>query len=797
VSDSLDEFEVGAVPKRARSTVPVRTTTRRHPSDVLRLLLGLALFAWAAIAVGSADPSRAEINFFRLVNQLPAPAGAPLVGIMQLGALFAVPVVAAVCVLGRRPRLGKLVLLGGTVAWLVAKGLEALVAQRPPDERITGVVLHGAVTPGLSFPATHVAVAAAMATVASPYLSRSARRTTWLLVALVAVARLYVGAHFPADVLGGFAVGWVVGSAIHLLFGAPRGFPDPRVLAARLTEEGLEIAAIAPIDPRSGSFRVDTVSGEALHVRVADRDRGDADWLYRLWRLAAFRDPIESHDVRDTDRAVEHEALALVLAARHGVPTPLVSWTHRISDSESVLVREWVHGRDLSAAAPQDDAPLRDAWCLLARLHRAGISHGAATPGSFILTEDGVVVVRLAGARLRATQAEFRHDVAELLASSAAVVGAERAVRCAGEALGAAPLLDALPVVQPLALSNPTRAALRATGTTVDEIRRAIAALGTEPSARAERPLWVVGRNLAPLVLGAVALVVLLAQIGNFRVALDAARTANPAWLACAVLIAGGGYVMAASSLMGAAPEALALFRTTVVQFAAAFTNRIAPAGIGAMATNIRYLERTGIRRSRAATTVGINAAAGGIVHVALLLTVVPIAGLHASIHLPSAPDLSDYWPIAAAILLALSLAGLWYWRHGLGDIMNRVRPHARDIRGVLAEPRRTLLLFGGSLGVTTAQAFVFVACLESVGVHLPVLTMVAVFLAGSALAAAAPTPGGLGALEAALVAGLGQVGVPAAPAVAAVLMSRIIGYWLPVLPGWLAFNTATRNGTL
>jgi undecaprenyl-diphosphatase len=256
-------------------------------------------------------------------------------------------------------------------------------------------------------------------------------------------------------------------------------------------------------------------------------------------------------------------------------------------------------------------------------------------------------------------------------------------------------------------------------------------------------------------------------------------------------------YLMAGVSLMGAAPDALALGRTVVVQFAASFTNRIAPAGIGAMATNIRYLERSGIRRARAATSIGINAAAGGIVHVLLLLTIIPIAGLRTNVHLPSAPDLSDYWPVVVAIIVGLSIAGVWYWRHGLSTVIERVRPHARDIHGVLEQPKRALMLFGGSLGVTTGQALVFVACLESVGVHLSVLTAVAVFLAGSALAAAAPTPGGLGALEAALIAGLGQVGVASAPAVAAVLMSRIIGYWLPVLPGWLAFNTSTHNGTL
>jgi undecaprenyl-diphosphatase len=106
-------------------------------------------------------------------------------------------------------------------------------------------------------------------------------------------------------------------------------------------------------------------------------------------------------------------------------------------------------------------------------------------------------------------------------------------------------------------------------------------------------------------------------------------------------------------------------------------------------------------------------------------------------------------------------------------------------------------MLLGGSIGVTLMQAFVLVACVEAVGVHLPVLTVVGVSLAGAALAAAAPTPGGLGAIEAALIAGLGRVGVASAPAVAAVLMSRLIGYWLPVLPGWFAFNAATRNGML
>jgi undecaprenyl-diphosphatase len=117
-----------------------------------------------------------EINVFRLVNQLPAAFAPPLVGVMQLGALAAVPVFALIALLGHRPRLARLLFLGGGLAWGLAKALQVLIGQEPPEVVLGKVTLHGAVAPGFSFPSTHVAVVAALAAVAGPYLSRPHRR---------------------------------------------------------------------------------------------------------------------------------------------------------------------------------------------------------------------------------------------------------------------------------------------------------------------------------------------------------------------------------------------------------------------------------------------------------------------------------------------------------------------------------------------------------------------------------------------------------------------------------------------
>ena len=73
-------------------------------------------------------------------------------------------------------------------------------------------------------------------------------------------------------------------------------------------------------------------------------------------------------------------------------------------------------------------------------------------------------------------------------------------------------------------------------------------------------------------------------------------------------------------------------------------------------------------------------------------------------------------------------------------------------------------------------------------------ILIAAVYMGAAAIAAAAPSPGGLGAIEAALVAGLTGIGMQAGPAVSAVLLYRLATYWLPVAPGWLSWRALLRQ---
>jgi glycosyltransferase 2 family protein len=93
---------------------------------------------------------------------------------------------------------------------------------------------------------------------------------------------------------------------------------------------------------------------------------------------------------------------------------------------------------------------------------------------------------------------------------------------------------------------------------------------------------------------------------------------------------------------------------------------------------------------------------------------------------------------------------------------------------------------------------FSYIVCvflsIEAFGGGLSFAQVGAVYLAGSAVATAAPTPGGLGALEAALIAGFVAAGLPNTVAVPAVFLYRFATFWLPILPGWVGYSWLRRK---
>lgn len=98
-------------------------------------------------------------------------------------------------------------------------------------------------------------------------------------------------------------------------------------------------------------------------------------------------------------------------------------------------------------------------------------------------------------------------------------------------------------------------------------------------------------------------------------------------------------------------------------------------------------------------------------------------------------------------------------------------------------------------MGWPLVEVVAFALCVHAVGGTLPFVEVAAVYLGGNLLASAAPTPGGLGAIEAALTAGLSGLGMPAGAAASAVLIFRLLTFWLSIPVGWLALRVAERRG--
>lgn len=189
---------------------------RERGGDVIGLCLGTALLAVTA-ELARRGLGSTESRMFRWPNDLPDEGYRAVWFPMQYGTFGTVPGLAAVAVVRRRFTLAGAILIAGTGAWVLAKAVKRPVGRGRPAALLPHVRLRGREEGDLGFPSGHAAVSAALTVVIRPYVPAPWRVPLTALACFVPMARLYVGAHLPLDIVGGSALGAAVGSLTNIL----------------------------------------------------------------------------------------------------------------------------------------------------------------------------------------------------------------------------------------------------------------------------------------------------------------------------------------------------------------------------------------------------------------------------------------------------------------------------------------------------------------------------------------------------------------------------------------------------
>ena len=196
---------------------------RRLPAvraDVVLVAVGVAAFAVSALLVRGGAPVW-DARLFLVLNDVPPTVASILTPISRLflpAGLAVVIAVAAVYVTVRaRSVLPILVgVAAGTLAWALSSAAKA-VADRPrPYEVLADAVLRQDPARGTSFPSSHTAVAVAVVVALVPFVPRPLGIVAIVFAALVGWSRIYLGVHYPLDVLGGGGIGLAVGGLVLL-----------------------------------------------------------------------------------------------------------------------------------------------------------------------------------------------------------------------------------------------------------------------------------------------------------------------------------------------------------------------------------------------------------------------------------------------------------------------------------------------------------------------------------------------------------------------------------------------------
>jgi uncharacterized membrane protein YbhN (UPF0104 family) len=785
----------------------------RKPVDLLRCLVAcieIVALALAGVAA-SATTTGVEKDVVGASGRLPS-AVLAVVPPIALFALLILPVALAVRQLIRRQpqRLAEAIATGILAAAVVA--VTDAFLQRGFAERLyDAIIMSSAGTRGISVLDPYLAGLVAYATIIGLTGYPGWRNALWLTVTVYAIVQIVHAGTSHATVLSlliTLLAGRAIGLAVRYAAGSMSQRPNAEEIAAALEGPDRQVTAMRRIRPESDArpagpagsrqYLATMVDSRCLDVVVYDRDQQAAGAIYRLYRSIRVRGQVSRRAPLSVENAVERRALLSYAAADAGAPTPRLRAVVPVGPESAVLAYDHHDGITLAAKNPGcSDAELREIWDAMRQLHAHRVTHRHLVADRILLTQDGRIMLLDPGdGDVAASDLQVRLDTAQLIAELALTVGTERAADLALEKAGAGELVAVVPLLQPVALARSTRATLRRRRDVLPALRKRLLAAVPGAEVTPVRLERIRLRTLVTIVATMAAVYLLAIELAKASLA-SVLRSADWRWGFVALILEAATFFGATMSLQGFVADRLPFVRTMLAQLAGSFVKLVTPAAVGGAALNIRYLQRRKIPAATAAASVGVWQGVSFVLHITLLTVFIAISGTEHKDPIKPPPAWSYFvlagLAVAAAVVFAVP-AGRRLVRARAAPVLGQVLPRLLE---VAQQPRKLLQGIGGSLLLSSGYILCLAACVAAFGRSVPIASIAVVYLTGSVIGGIFPTPGGLGAVEIALTSGLNLAGLPTAAAGSAVLLFRLITFWLPVPAGWIALSYLERKQAL
>jgi uncharacterized protein (TIRG00374 family) len=717
--------------------------------------------------------------------------------VYQAGSFGVVIVLVAMALLARR--------------WEIARdiGLSAVGAAAVTGLLILWLGSHGGRPSGvvigdydLSFPVLRIALFAAVTTAALPYLARGLQVLVEIFIALVALASAVGGHGLPLNIVGSLVIGWGTTAVVRLAFGSPLGLPSADDVRRLLAEFGVRVDHLQPMPEQAwGAAKYEATeaapgdSSRRLAVAVYGRDAADARLLTKAGRFLLYRDSGPTLTLTRLQQ-VQREAFFTLRAGQAGVAVPeLVEAGTAGPSKDAVLVYRLPSTISLAGAGPDDvgDGALDDIYRQLLILRKARIAHGAISGDALLIDPAGqtAVLADFRNATGSASVDQLDQDLAGALAATAVTVGAERAGDAAARCLAPEVLAGALRHLHKPSLDPAIGRSLRGNSGLLDEVRQQAArsaSIELPELAQPRRVSWPTLILVIGTLIGGWALIGVLIDVSK---SFDTVIGADWLWVIIALVLAQLAYVASAVETLGSVSGPLPFGRALAVEVANAFSG-LAGGAPAVFATRVRFYQKQGYDATVALSSGAIMTMASWIATTVVFVVSLPFAW--GSIHLQATPesggDSKLVWIILAVVVLAGVVVGLALAVPRLRRLAaEKLRPRVRDVWGnlrqVASSPRKLVLLLGGALGRELLIAMALSVSLRAFGDHLRLPVIIVVIVLAAIVGGVAPSPGGMGVVEAGMILGLTAAGVSEADATAAVFIQRLFTSYLPPIWGW------------